>query len=231
MRAHVTGNDCVELQDAETVRCALTQAIQNELLADALSTALSRHSEACVGNMPTASHIVRMKDVEPQNPSGIGFLRNGAVRLRGKELGSLLGAERIGLGKGRSAPDHLVPHLPHRRRIPCPAMAASWRDGKFYADYPIGPTRCDATVGGVGGVAYMRLREVMDDLIVVSEDEAASACAFMAREEKLVAEVASCMTVAAVRNHREQVGGNRVALVISGGNIDGAVLDEVLHRY
>ena len=74
-------------------------------------------------------------------------------------------------------------------------------------------------------------RDVMDELIVVSEDEAASACAFMTREEKLVAEVASCMTIAAVRNHREQVGGTHVALVISGGNIDGAVLDEVLREY
>ena len=113
----------------------------------------------------------------------------------------------------------------------CPAMWASWRDGVFYDEYPIGPTRCDATVGGVGALAYMRLRDVMDELIVVTEDEAAAACAFMAREEKLVAEVASCMTVAAVRDHREQVGGTKVALVISGGNIDGAMLDEVLREY
>lgn len=35
----------------------------------------------------------------------------------------------------------------------------------------------------------------------------------------------------AVRSHREQVGGTCAALVISGGNIDGAVLDEVLREY
>lgn len=113
----------------------------------------------------------------------------------------------------------------------CPAMWASWRDGVFYSEYPVGKTRCDATVGGVGALAFMRLQDVMDELIVVTEDEAASACTFMAREEKLVAEVASCMTVAAVRDHREQVGGTKVALVISGGNIDGNVLDEVLREY
>ncbi|MBR3315882.1 MAG: hypothetical protein IKG18_17315 [Atopobiaceae bacterium] len=105
------------------------------------------------------------------------------------------------------------------------------RDGVFYDEYPIGETRCDATVGGVEALAYMQLRDVMDELIVITEDEAASACAFMAREEKLVAEVASCMTVAAVRCHREQVGGTRAALVISGGNTDGAMLDEVLRNY
>lgn len=113
----------------------------------------------------------------------------------------------------------------------CPAMWASWRDGVFHSEYPIGPTRCDATVGGVGALSYMRLHDVMDELIVVTEDEAAAACAFMAREEKLIAEVASCMTVAAVQNHRELVGGTRVALVLSGGNIDGSVLDEVLREY
>ena len=113
----------------------------------------------------------------------------------------------------------------------CPAMMASWRDGVFYAEYPIGPTRCDATVGGVGALSYMRLPDLMDELIVISEDEAASACAWLAREEKLIGEVASCMTVAAVRDHREQVGGTHVALVISGGNIDGPMLDEVLREY
>lgn len=113
----------------------------------------------------------------------------------------------------------------------CPAMWASWRDGRFYSEYPVGETRCDATVGGVGALSYMMLRDVMDDIIIVTEDEAASACAFLAREEKLVAEVASSMVVAAVRDHREQVGGENVALIISGGNIDGAVLDEVLQKY
>lgn len=110
----------------------------------------------------------------------------------------------------------------------CPAMLASWQDGRFYSEYPIGKTRCDATVGGVGALSYMLLRDLMDDLIVISEDDAANACAFLARQEKLIGEVASCMTVAAVRAHRERVGGTNVALVISGGNIDGEMLDEVL---
>jgi threonine dehydratase len=112
----------------------------------------------------------------------------------------------------------------------CPAMAASFRDGVLYEDYPIGPTLCDATVGGVGALAYMTLEDLLDDLIIITEDEAADACAFLARQEKLIAEVASSMTVAAVLNHRERVGGSRVALIISGGNIDGEVLDQVLAR-
>lgn len=113
----------------------------------------------------------------------------------------------------------------------CPAMAASWEDGKFYSEYPVGKTRCDATVGGVGALAYTLLPEVMDDIIVVTEDEAASACAFLARQEKIIAEVASSMVVAAVRDHREEVGGTCVALVVSGANIDGDMLDEVLRNY
>lgn len=113
----------------------------------------------------------------------------------------------------------------------CPAMVHSWRDGKFYDEYPIGETRCDATVGGVGALSYMMLCNVMDEIIIVSEDEAASACAFLAREEKIIAEVASSMVVAAAREHREEVGGTNVALVISGANIDGSMLDEVLRNY
>lgn len=113
----------------------------------------------------------------------------------------------------------------------CPAMAHSWRDGKFYSEYPIGETRCDATVGGVGALSYMMLCDVMDEIIIVSEDEAASACAFLAREEKLIAEVASSMVVAAARDHREEVGGTNIALIISGSNIDGQTLNEVLEKH
>ena len=55
----------------------------------------------------------------------------------------------------------------------------------------------------------------------------------MAIEEQCVIEGGSAMVVAAVRDHRELVGGHDVALVISGGNVDGEMLhvalDEKMH--
>ncbi len=52
----------------------------------------------------------------------------------------------------------------------------------------------------------------------------AKAVSFMAREEKYIVEAGSCTTVAAVMDYRERIGGRNIALVLSGGNIDGKVL-------
>jgi threonine dehydratase len=43
----------------------------------------------------------------------------------------------------------------------------------------------------------------------------------MAEQEQFLIEGASAMVVAAVREYPELVGGSNVALVISGGNVDG----------
>lgn len=114
----------------------------------------------------------------------------------------------------------------------CPAFVASFRDNRMYEEYPVvGNTICDATVGGVGKLAYELDRDLVDDIIVEPEKSVRRAVAFMAREEKYVVEGASCLTVAAVMDEAERIGGNNVALVLSGGNIDGQILAECLKEY
>ena len=53
----------------------------------------------------------------------------------------------------------------------------------------------------------------------------------MITEEKFVAEAGSCTTIAAVNDFSERIGGKNIALVISGGNIDGEVIKEILCKY
>lgn len=113
----------------------------------------------------------------------------------------------------------------------CPAMVKSYEDHKFYADYPAKPSLCDALIGGVGALSYKLLKNYVDDLLVVSEDAIGKATSFMAREEKYVAEPSSCTTIAAVQEYGERIGGQNIALVISGGNIDGDVLAELVNKY
>ena len=110
----------------------------------------------------------------------------------------------------------------------CPAMIKSYEDGVFYSEYPAGDSICDALVGGVGALSYEMDREFVDSFIAVSEDTIKRSVSFMAKEEKWIAETGSCTTVAAVMDYPEIVGGKNVALVISGGNIDGSVLTKLL---
>ena len=112
----------------------------------------------------------------------------------------------------------------------CPAMIKALEDHVFYHEYPVtGDTVCDALVGGVGKLSYEIAGDYVDDIIQVSEPSIRKAVKYMIKDEKIIAEGGSCTTVAAVRDFRERVGGKKVALVISGGNIDGDLMVSLLN--
>jgi threonine dehydratase len=113
----------------------------------------------------------------------------------------------------------------------CPAMIKSYEDNIFYEEYPSEESLCDALVGGVGKLSYDLAQNYVDDFIAVSEESIAKAVSFMAKKEKYIVEAGSCTTVAAVMDYRDRIGGKNIALVLSGGNIDGDVLTDILSKY
>lgn len=113
----------------------------------------------------------------------------------------------------------------------CPSMYQSLKDGICYTTYPVTEeTICEALVGGAGRLAFDMLPELVDQWIVVGEQSIHEAVRFMVEEEQTVVEGCSAMVVAAVRDYPELVGGTNVALVISGGNVDGYMLARVLNE-
>lgn len=111
----------------------------------------------------------------------------------------------------------------------CPAMIASLAEHVFYEEYPVsGDTVCDALVGGVGRLSYELLGDLLDDIIEVKESTIRQAMKHMILNERQIAEGGSCTTVAAVMDHAERIGGHQIALIISGGNIDGALIKELV---
>lgn len=113
----------------------------------------------------------------------------------------------------------------------CPSMYQSLKDRVCYTTYPVtGETICDAVVGGAGRIAYEMLPSLVDQWVIVEESEIRSALRFMVEREQSVIEGGSAMVVAAVREYPELVGGNNVALVITGGNVDGRMLARVLNE-
>lgn len=113
----------------------------------------------------------------------------------------------------------------------CPAMIKAYEDNVFYEEYPSQKTYCDSLVGGIGRLSYEMLKDYVDDIIAVPEESIAKAVSFMIKQEKVVAEAGSCTTVAAVNDFKDRVGGENIALIISGGNIDGETITEVLRKY
>ena len=113
----------------------------------------------------------------------------------------------------------------------CPAMIRAYEDNVFYEEYPTtGDTICDALVGGVGKLSYDILKDYVDDLIEVKEATIKKAVRHMIKEEKFIVEGASATTVAAVMDDRERVAGKNIALVMSGGNIDGDLMVKLLNE-
>lgn len=113
----------------------------------------------------------------------------------------------------------------------CPAMIRAYEDNVFYEEYPTtGDTVCDALVGGVGKLSYDILKDYADDLIEVKEATIRKAVKHMIKEEKFIVEGASAATVAAVMDDRERIGGKNIALVMSGGNIDGDLMVKLLNQ-
>ncbi|MGZ8716014.1 MAG: threonine ammonia-lyase [Gaiellaceae bacterium] len=96
------------------------------------------------------------------------------------------------------------------------------------------PTEIDyrlSFVDGAGGRALLptmwdRARELVDEAVAVSLDEVANAMRILAARARIVAEGAGALALAAAL--RGDAGEGRVVCIVSGGNIDAAVLARVL---
>ncbi|WP_323710481.1 threonine/serine dehydratase [Mammaliicoccus lentus] len=113
----------------------------------------------------------------------------------------------------------------------CPAMIKSYQHNTFYEEYPNTDTLCDSLIGGIGKLSYKLAKDYVDEFLIVSENGIAKAVSFMAKQEKFIAEAGSCTTIAAVNEYPEKISGKNIALVISGGNIDGEISTNILRNH
>ena len=70
----------------------------------------------------------------------------------------------------------------------------------------------------------------VDGMVTVSEDEIAAAILSLMENQKLVAEGAGAVPVAAALFHKLPIEGKKVVCVVSGGNIDVNILSRVITR-
>ena len=74
------------------------------------------------------------------------------------------------------------------------------------------------------------LRELLDDVVLVSEPELETALALLLQIEKTVVEGAGAAGLAAVLAHPDRFAGRKIGIVLTGGNIDTRLLANVLLR-
>ena len=105
------------------------------------------------------------------------------------------------------------------------------------AGRPVSPPseRVDTLADGIavkapGELTAPIIVDLVDDVVVVSEQATERAIATFLEIEKTVAEGAGAVALAALFEHGPRFAGRRVGLVLSGGNIDTRVLASVLMR-
>ncbi len=111
-----------------------------------------------------------------------------------------------------------------------PAGAASMR-AALDAGEPVELSSVDSIADGLlpvrtGDRTYRHIRDLADDVLLVDDDAIVEAALLLATERKLLVEFSGAATVAAILSGRIDVTGRRVVAVLSGGNVDPAVLVE-----
>jgi threonine dehydratase len=109
-----------------------------------------------------------------------------------------------------------------------PALRESLRLGHALLTYPAGPTLADGLAGGIGAIAFDH-RDLVHEVVTVSEEEIEDAIATLLAVDQVVAEGAGAVGVAALRAGKVAgTGRGPVVAVITGGNVDARVLARLL---
>jgi threonine dehydratase len=81
-----------------------------------------------------------------------------------------------------------------------------------------------------GELTFSLIEQYVDGIVTVTEDEIAAAILALIEKQKLIAEGAGAVSVAAAMFGKLPIHGKRVVCLVSGGNIDVNILSRVITR-
>ena len=102
---------------------------------------------------------------------------------------------------------------------------------KKVLELPTVNTFADGTaVKKPGDLTFELCQKYVDDIITVTDDEIASAILALMEKQKIVAEGAGALSVAAAMFDKLPIKGKKTVCVVSGGNIDVNIISRVINR-
>lgn len=111
-----------------------------------------------------------------------------------------------------------------------PSMYNAVRDGKIECLENVSTIADGIAVKEPGEHTFDLVSKYVDDIVTVSDDEISAAILALMEQQKLVAEGAGAVPVAAAMFNKVPVKGKKVLCLISGGNIDVTILSRVIKR-
>jgi threonine dehydratase len=111
-----------------------------------------------------------------------------------------------------------------------PSAFYSWKKKKIM-EVEVKPTLADGiALRRLGEITFPIIEKKVDDVLTVKEDEIASAILMLMEKKRIVAEGAGATPLAALLSRRGSIGGKKVVLIVSGGNIDVNLLDRIIEK-
>ncbi len=111
-----------------------------------------------------------------------------------------------------------------------PSMYNSVKDGEIECLPSVSTIADGIAVKKPGENTYALVKEYVDEIALVTDDEVASAILALIEKQKMIAEGAGATAVAAVMAGKFDLKGKRVVALVSGGNIDVTILSRVIDR-
>lgn len=81
-----------------------------------------------------------------------------------------------------------------------------------------------------GHITYDTCCKYVDEIVTVTEDEICAAILALLEQQKLIAEGAGAVSVAAAMFNKVPIKGKKTVCIVSGGNIDVTILSRVISR-
>ena len=111
-----------------------------------------------------------------------------------------------------------------------PSMAESLKEGKIITLSSVDTVADGIKVKTPGDLTFDMCREYVDEVVTGSEGEIASAILTVLEKQKLVAEGAGAVGIAAAMYHKVNTEGKTVCALLSGGNVDVTMLERIITR-
>ncbi len=114
--------------------------------------------------------------------------------------------------------------------VGAPSMVNSVHDGKIEKLSSVSTIADGIAVKEPGEHTFEYCSKYVDDIVTVTDDEISTAILTLIEQQKLIAEGAGAVSVAAVMFDKVPVKGKNVICLVSGGNIDVTILSRVIKR-
>jgi threonine dehydratase len=108
------------------------------------------------------------------------------------------------------------------------AMRRSLDEGRAYTTYEGGPTLAEGLEGAVSERTFAMARDYFPDIALVSELQIREAIVYAYRTLGIMCEASAAPAIAALLDDAGPIRGRRTVVVVSGGNIEPGLLDQLL---